>query len=148
MVAALRACSAMVNPCGAAGRASAADSGARILGLLRSMPPVRVAPSREGSGRSSRKPSVMKAMSAQSSVDDLGEVVDAAAAAQLPGVVHGGLEAQDVLALGVGLALEQPEADAEPGQAVLGVLDHDLLRGRAGRPVVMRPVVQAEQGLR
>ena len=100
----------------------------------------------------------MKAMSAQSSVvanrsvmpaqpgDDLGEVVDAAAAAQLPGVVHGGFEAQDVLALGVGLALEQPEADPEPGQAVLGVLDHDLLRGRAGRPVVMRPVLQAEQG--
>ena len=36
--------------------------------------------------------------------DDLGEVVQAAAAAQLFGVVDGGLEAQDVLALGVGLA--------------------------------------------
>jgi hypothetical protein len=31
--------------------------------------------------------------------DDLGEVLQAAAAAQLPGVVHGGLEAQDVLVL-------------------------------------------------
>src|SRR5260221_4357355 len=122
MVATLPACSAMVNPCGAAARASAADSAARILGLLRSMPPVRVAPSREGSGRSSRKPSVMKAMSAQSRVDDLGEVVDAAAAAQFPGVVHGGLESPVVLALAVGLALEQPEAHPAPGQAGLGVL--------------------------
>jgi hypothetical protein len=60
--------------------------------------------------------------------------------------VHGGLEAQDVLALGVGLALEQPGADPEPGQAVLGVPGHDLLRGRASRPVVMRPVLAAEQG--
>jgi len=33
--------------------------------------------------------------------DDLGEVLQAAAAAQFPGVVHGGLQAQDVLALGV-----------------------------------------------
>jgi hypothetical protein len=47
--------------------------------------------------------------------------------------------------LGVGLELEQPEADPEPGQAVLGVLDHDFLRGRAGRPVVVGPVLQAEQ---
>src|SRR6266568_837511 len=78
--------------------------------------------------------------------DDLGEVADAAAAAQFPGVADGGFEAQDVFALGAGLALEQPEADPEPGQAVLGVLDHDLLRGRAGRPVAVRPVLQAEQG--
>src|SRR5260370_38651036 len=99
MVAALRACSAMVNPCGAAARASAADSAARILGLLRSMPPVRVAPSREGSGRPSRKPSAMKAMSAQSGVGDPGGVVDAGAAARLADVLPWALAARDVLAL-------------------------------------------------
>jgi hypothetical protein len=77
--------------------------------------------------------------------DDLGEVVQAAAAAQFFGVVHGGLQAQDVLALGVGLELEQPEANPEPGQAVLRFLDHDLLRGRAGRPLAVGPVLQAEQ---
>jgi len=49
--------------------------------------------------------------------DDLREVLQAAAAAQLPGVVHGGLQAQDVLAFGIGLQLEQPEANPEPGQA-------------------------------
>src|SRR5205807_1784528 len=38
--------------------------------------------------------------------DDLGEVFQAAAAAQLFGVVHGGLKAQDVFAFGVGLQLE------------------------------------------
>ncbi len=48
---------------------------------------------------------------------DAGEVIEAAAAAQLAGVVDGGLQAQDVLALGVGLDLEPPEADPEPGQA-------------------------------
>jgi hypothetical protein len=51
--------------------------------------------------------------------DDLVEVVQAAAAAQLLGVVHGGLEAQHVLALGAGLQLQPPEADPEPGKAVL-----------------------------
>jgi hypothetical protein len=50
--------------------------------------------------------------------DDLGEVVQAAAAAQLFGVVHGGLDAQYVLAFGAGLELEQAETDPEPAQAV------------------------------
>ena len=40
-----------VKPCGAGARASAADRAARIRGLFRSMPPVRVAPSRDGSGQ-------------------------------------------------------------------------------------------------
>ncbi len=48
---------------------------------------------------------------------DAGEVVEAAAAAQGTGVVDGGLQAQDVLALGVGLDLELAEQDPEPGQA-------------------------------
>jgi hypothetical protein len=42
-------------------------------------------------------------------VDDLVEVVQAAAAAQLFGVVHGGLATQHVLALGVGLRLQGPK---------------------------------------
>jgi len=78
--------------------------------------------------------------------DDLGEVLQAAAAAQFSGVMHGGLEAQDVLAFGVGLELEQPEADPEPGQAILRFLDHGFLRGGPGRTVAVRPVLQAEQG--
>ena len=41
--------------------------------------------------------------------DDLGEVVQAAAAAQLFGVVHDGLEAQHVLAFGVGLQRQSPK---------------------------------------
>jgi hypothetical protein len=38
-----------------------------------------------------------------------------------------------VLALGVGLDLEHPEADPEPGKTGLRFLDHDFLRGRAAR---------------
>jgi hypothetical protein len=59
---------------------------------------------------------------------------------------HGGLEAQDVFALGVGLQLQPPEADLEPAQAVLRFLDHDVLRGRAVLAVVMGPGLEAEQG--
>src|SRR6266702_1674447 len=40
--------------------------------------------------------------------EDLGEAGQAVAAAQLLGVVHGGLDTQDVLACGVDLELEQP----------------------------------------
>jgi hypothetical protein len=78
--------------------------------------------------------------------DDLAEVVQAATAAPFFGVVHGGLKAQHVFAFGVGLQLQQPEADPEPGQAILRFLDHDVLRGRPGCPVPVRPAVQAEQG--
>src|SRR5438552_3255789 len=63
--------------------------------------------------------------------DDLGEVLQAAAAAEFLGVVHGGLETQHVLALGAGLQLEPPEADPEPAEPVPWFLDHDLLRRRA-----------------
>jgi hypothetical protein len=78
--------------------------------------------------------------------DDLAEVVQAAPTAELFRVVDGSFEAQDVLALGVGLDLEHPEADAEPGKAVLRFLDHDFLRGRAGCPAAMRPTLQPEDG--
>jgi len=78
-------------------------------------------------------------------VHDLVEVVQAAAAAQLFGVVHGGLQALHVLAFGVGLELEQPEADPEPGQAIPWFLDHDLLRGRPAVAVVMWPCAEAER---
>ena len=129
-----------------------------MRGLFRSMPPVRTAPIRDGSGSWSSRPSATKPMSARSSAvanpagdagqagDDLGEVVDAAAAAQLPGVVHGSLQAQDVLALGVGLDLELAEQDPEPGQGVPWCPGHDLLRGRPGRPVAVRALLQPEDG--
>jgi hypothetical protein len=42
--------------------------------------------------------------------------------------VHGGLETQHVLALGVGLDLEPPEGDPEPGEPIPWLLDHGLLR--------------------
>ena len=77
--------------------------------------------------------------------DDLVEVVQAAATAQLFGVVHGGLEAQDVLALGISLQLQPPEADPESAQAVLWFLDHDVLRWRAVLAVAMGPRLEAEQ---
>ena len=60
--------------------------------------------------------------------------------------MHGGLEAQDVLALGVGLQLEPPEADPEPAEPVPWFLDHDLLRRRAVLAVVMGPRLEPEQG--
>ncbi len=80
-----------------------------------------------GTASSSSTPSGKKPMSA---VDDLCEVLQAAAAAQLFGVVHGGLQTQHVLALGVGLQSQAPETDPEPAQPVPWFLDHDLLRRR------------------
>ena len=123
--------------------ASAAVRAARILGLFRSIPAIRLVPACAGSGSSSSTPSGRNPISAQSRVvanrsampasqaDDLGEVLQAAAAAEFFGVMHGGLQAQDVLALGAGLQLESPEADPEPAEPVPWLLDHDFLRGRA-----------------
>jgi hypothetical protein len=70
--------------------------------------------------------------------------LQAAAAAQLPGVVHGGLEAQDVLVL-VQAQLQQPETDPEPAEA-MRFPDHDLLHGRAASAVPVGAVLQAKQG--
>src|SRR6266699_558110 len=98
-----------VNPPGAGARASAAARAAEIRAVQGGGEPVRHA----------GEPG-----------DDLLEVLQAATAAQLFGVVHGGLEAQHVLALGIGLQLEPPEADPEPAQAIPWFLDHDFLRGR------------------
>jgi hypothetical protein len=78
---------ATVKPYGAAVRASAAASAARIRGWLRSMPPVRVAPIRAARGSWSRMPSDRKLASgavegageppghAGQAGDDLGQVV-------------------------------------------------------------------------
>ena len=60
--------------------------------------------------------------------------------------MHGGLEAQDVLALGIGLQLQAPEADPEPAQPIPWFLDHDLLRRRPGLAGAVRPRVEPEQG--
>jgi len=60
--------------------------------------------------------------------------------------VHGGLQAQHVFALGVGLQLQAPEADPEPAEAVLRFLDHDVLRRRPAGPVPVGPRLEAEQG--
>ena len=83
--------------------------------------------------------------------DDDRELLQRPAAAQLPGVVHGRLQAQDVFAFGVGLQLQEPEADPAPGQAVLRFLDHDFLRGgpaarlRCGR--VFSPNIVRSNGM-
>ena len=69
----------------------------------------------------------------------------AAAAAQLFGVVHGGLEAQDVLALGIGLQLHA-RTDPEPAQPIPWFLDHDLLRGRPALAAAVGPRLEPEQG--
>ena len=60
------ACSATVNPPGAGARASAAARAARIRGLFRSIPAIRLAPAWAGSGSSSSTPSGKKPISAQS----------------------------------------------------------------------------------
>jgi hypothetical protein len=45
-----------------------------------------------------------------------------------------------------GVDLEHPEAHPEPGKTGLRFLDHDFLRGRAGRPAAVRPGLQPEDG--
>lgn len=147
-----------MKPCGAAARASAADRAARIRGLVqagaagaggagpgRQWQPIEHAVGQEtdaGAAEGGGEP----LCHAGEAGDDLGKVLQAAAAAQLFGVVHGGLETQDVLALGGGLQLQAPEGHLEPGQAVLGFPGHGFLRGRAAGTVLMRTVLQPEDG--
>ena len=107
--------SVTVKPPGAADRASAADSAARIRGLFTSTPPTRVAPIWLGAGSWSRSPSPMNVTfdvvqgggepvdHAGEPADDLGEAVQDTPAAQRFGVVDDRFEAQHVLAFGVGL---------------------------------------------
>src|SRR6266702_7496814 len=64
----LAARSLTVNPSGAGARARTAARAARVRVLLRSTPPTRVTPIREGAGRSSRVWSGMNPASTQSSV--------------------------------------------------------------------------------
>src|SRR5258708_37037889 len=53
--------------------------------------------------------------------DDLGEVIQSAAAAQFFGVVDGALEAQAAPALGAGLQLQPPDGALDPGPAGTGL---------------------------
>src|SRR5439155_26013549 len=76
---------------------------------------------------------------------NLGELLQHAAAAQLVGVVDGGLQAEDVLAFGIGLELQAPEVELEPGQAILRSLDHNLLCGRATGTITMGARLGAEE---
>jgi hypothetical protein len=57
--------------------------------------------------------------------DDLPEAIQNAAAAQLFGVVHDGLEAQHMFAFGVGLQRQELEMDLEQGEVPPRFLDHD-----------------------
>ncbi|MGB0096285.1 MAG: hypothetical protein WBP81_27570 [Solirubrobacteraceae bacterium] len=61
---------------------------------------------------------------------DLGELVQRPAAAELLGVMHDRLEAQDAFAFGVPLQRQQSEVDLEDGQVPPRFLDHDGLSGR------------------
>ena len=86
------------------------------LGLFRSTPAILPTPVWDGSGSSSRAPSGRNPTPAQSgavanrsaispgTVMICAKVLQAPAAAEFLGVVHGGLEAQYVLALGIGAA--------------------------------------------
>jgi hypothetical protein len=150
----LAACSATVNPPGAGARASAADSAGRIRGLVQVDPGYPAGPALGRQGQFiEQEPGVGALQGGGEPVrhrgqhgDDLGEVIQAAAAAQLLGVVHGGLETQHALALGISLQLQPPEANAEPAQPIPWLLDHDPLPRRAGLAVAVRPALQAEDG--
>ena len=137
--------SATVKPPGAMASARAAASTARIRGLFRSMPPVRVAPIWAGSGSSSSRPSGMNPMSTQSSMVQnrsampasratiSGNFSSARPACAGLGVVHDRLEPQHVLAFGIALQRQQPEMDLEQRQVIRRSLDHDCqLRRRLG----------------
>jgi hypothetical protein len=110
-----------VKPCGAAARASAAARGGADAGLVQvdAADPGGADP---GGQRQLIEGGVVEEADvdaveggaeplghAGQAGDDLGKVVQAAAAAQLFGVVHGRFEPQDVFAFGVGLELEQPK---------------------------------------
>src|SRR6266851_1572280 len=128
-----------------------------MRGLFRSMPPARTAPSRDGSGSWSRKPSAMKPTSAQSSAVANRPAMPASRV-MISGKLSSPRRQRGSLVLWtvaskrrtcsplVGLHLQAPEGALEPGQAVLGFLDHGFLRRRAGRAVAVRPVLQSEQG--
>src|SRR5680860_1311646 len=120
--------SATVNPSGATARARAASSAARILGLLTSTPPTRVAPTWEPVGRSSSIPSGKNPISTQSSMVVNRSTMPASRATtsgnfsstrpgvQGDGVVHDRLEPQYVFAFGVALQRQQSEVDLEQGE--------------------------------
>jgi len=74
-----------------------------------------------------------------------GNLFQGPAGAQFPGVVDGRFQAQHVFAFGVGLGLEQPEVDLEPGEAVPRSLDHDADLGGVVDAVVVGPRFGAEQ---
>ena len=155
----MRACtlaanSATVNPLGAGASARAARSASRMRGLLRSTPPTRVAPSRTPVGSSSRmfvadESGVHTIQGGGESLDDagqpgddLGELLDHPAAAQLRGVVHDRLESQHAFALSV---LRTPvkvgircclRCLASFRHPCLGAADRS--RGRGGAPAAQR----------
>src|SRR5258708_16741340 len=149
MVATLAVKSATVKPRGAAVRARAAWRAARILGLFRSMPPVRVAPSWDGSGSWSRMPSGRKLMSAQSRAVVNRPAMPASRVMISPKWARSrrqrsslvlctvASKAQDVFAFGAGLQLQQPEADPKPAHALLRFLAHDSLRRLSRRHALL-----------
>src|SRR6266581_3081068 len=107
----LAARSLTVNPSGAGARARTAARAARVRVLLRSTPPTRVTPIREGAARLvegvvGNEPDVDAVQRGGESFDhagqagdDGGELVQGPAAAELFGVVRDGLEAQHAFAL-------------------------------------------------
>jgi hypothetical protein len=122
------------------------------------MPPTRVWPMREGSGSASSVPSARKPVSMQSRVvgeplghalepgDDLGELLDRPAAAELFGVVGDRFEAQHVFAFGVALQGQEPEVDLEQGQVPPRCLDHDCQpRRQVGCAAQARALLGAKQ---
>jgi hypothetical protein len=70
--------------------------------------------------------------------DDIGEAVEHTAGAKGLGVVAYRLEAQYVLAFGVGLQRQEPAVDLEDGQAVLGCLGHAEQLRPSGRRTYRR----------